>query len=62
MRSTSMSYRTIPEEPHEPSAMDELSKDMGSVISGLVEFKSELLQLHAMVGAQRLWGGGGGGR
>ena len=29
--------------------MEEVAKEMGEVISGLAEFKTELLQLHAMV-------------
>lgn len=50
-----MSFKSIPEEPTEGDKVEEVAKEMGEVISGLAEFKAELLQLHAMV---RKGGGG----
>lgn len=49
LRSGSTSFKSIPEEPSEEDMVEEVTKEMGDVISGLAEFKTELLQLHAMV-------------
>ena len=49
LRSGHMSFKSIPEEPTEGDKVEEVAKEMGEVISGLAEFKTELLQLHAMV-------------
>ena len=49
LRSGSTSFKSIPEEPSEEDTVEEVTKEMGDVISGLAEFKTELLQLHAMV-------------
>lgn len=55
LRSGHVSFKSIPEEPTEGDKVEEVAKEMGEVISGLAEFKTELLQLHAMV---RRGGGG----
>ena len=49
LRSGHVSFKSIPEEPTEGDKVEEVAKEMGEVISGLAEFKTELLQLHAMV-------------
>ena len=56
LRSGSLTFKSIPEEPSE-TAMDEVFKEMGSVLSGLAEFKTELLQLHAAVRGEGEGGG-----
>ena len=48
LRSGSHTFKSIPEEPSE-TAIDVVFKEMGTVLSGLAEFKTELLQLHAAV-------------
>ena len=55
LRSGSMQHRSIPEEtPPEgggasAGSSDEITQEMTAVVTGLNEFKTELLQLHAMV-------------
>ena len=48
LRSNSNAFRSIPEEPAD-TAMEEVYQEMGTVITGLAEFKTELMQLHALV-------------
>ena len=49
LRSGSMAMKGIPEEAAEETVGEGLTNEIGAVVTGLTEFKAELLQLHAVV-------------